>query len=169
MRPRARHNQLRIQSVAGETLVYDDRTDKVYVLNPTATAVWTACDGQRTIPELVRYLNQQTPTDEQTVWYALGQLNDLLEQPVQAPRNQVNLSRRQFLKRSGLVAAAVSVPVVVMLVAPRPAAAQSTEIYCCICVDNFVPTVTGCIECEVICNSSHGGVDFCDPGICPPS
>ena len=72
--PLARTTDLNVQSVGQETLVYDRKTDKAYVLNPAAAAVWGAANGERTIQEIAAYLSRETPTSEQTVSYALGQM-----------------------------------------------------------------------------------------------
>jgi hypothetical protein len=36
-----------------ETVFLDVATDKVVSLNPTATAIWYLCDGQRTVEDIV--------------------------------------------------------------------------------------------------------------------
>lgn len=163
IRPRARQNDLLVQDAQNELVVYDTKTDKAYVLNPSATAIWRACNGKRSIPEIAHYLNQNTPTDEQAVQYALGQLNDLLEQPI---RNEfTDMSRRQFLKHAGIIATAAAIPVVVKIVAPAPAHAQSLVQYCCSCNNNptFGTTVLDCGTCTSDCDL-QGGVASCVVG-----
>ena len=166
--PRARGNDLVGEDAQNELVVYDTRTDKAYVLNPSAAAVWRACNGKRSVQEIAHYLNQISPTDEQTVQYALGQLHDLLEQPADTPREFLKMSRRDFLKRAGLVATAAAIPVVVKIVAPTPANAQSASGVCCICTDdahiwnslgNLCPD-----DCSDDCGS-HGGVQNCTSNI----
>jgi hypothetical protein len=123
--PPARKTNLVVQTIELETMVYDTTTDNAYVLNPTAAAVWRACDGKRSVSDIAAHLSHDTPTTEQTVWYALGQLKELLEEPVA-------VSRRKFLKMSGAVAASVAIPLVVKMVAPGAASAQSaTGVTCC--------------------------------------
>ena len=90
-RPRARRADLLVQDAQNELVIYDTKTDKAYVLNPSAAAVWRACNGKRSVQEIAHYLNQTSPTDEQSVYYALSQLDDLLEQPADSPR--------EFIKR----------------------------------------------------------------------
>jgi len=154
-RPRARTVDLSVHSVDQETLVYDKTTDKAYVLNPTASAVWRACNGERTVPELAVYLSQQSPTSEQTVWYSLGQLKDLLEEPVTVPQEFAGISRRKFLFITGAVAAGVAVPVVVMLSAPAPAQAQSGALLTCNCLFSDCISVSNCdTECATYCSGS---------------
>ena len=55
-------SDLVIQFAADELLVFDHRTHKAYVLNPTAAAVWHASNGTRTVPEIATYLSGETPT-----------------------------------------------------------------------------------------------------------
>lgn len=161
--PLARQQNLVVQPAADELLVFDTTTDKAYVLSPSAAAVWRACDGKRSVQEIANYLNQTVPTNEQVVWYALRQLNDLLQEPVALPNEIAGISRRQFLKRAGLVAGAAAIPVVVTLVAPTPAHAQSVlDTLCCVC-NGGIPTVipgTECLnECLAFCTAT--GIFFC--------
>jgi len=123
--PLVRQEDLVVQAAADELLVFDRRTDKAYVLNPTAAAVWRAANGQRTVQDIATYLSQETPTSEQMVSYALGQMQELLQEPAQVPRDLKGISRRQFLKRAGLIGAAAAVPVVVCIAVPSPVHAQS--------------------------------------------
>jgi hypothetical protein len=158
-RPLARKTNLFVQDANNELVVYDTNTDKAYVLNPSAAAVWRACNGKRSVQEIAQYLNQTTPTDEQAVYYALRQLNDLLEQPAIAPKEFLGMSRRDFLKRTGLATAA-AIPVVVKIVAPTPAHAQSA-FTCCECNDNSIDQSLACgIPCDTFC-AGHGGTKSC--------
>ncbi len=162
--PRARQNDLLVQQAQNELVVYDSKTDKAYVLNPTAAAVWRACNGKRSVTEIVLFVNQTIPTDQASVQYALGQLSDLLETPATASREYMSMSRRQFLKRAGVVATAAAIPAVVKIVAPTPAHAQSGFV-CCICDDSQHILGSVCGDCDSIC-ASHGGVIDCTPGFC---
>jgi hypothetical protein len=161
--PLARRDDLEIQNVAGETLVYDGSTDRAYVLSPSAAAVWRACNGERTPQEIANYLSRETPTNEQVVWYALGQLNDLLVEPVETPRELAGVSRRQFLKRAGLVAGAAAIPVVVCIVAPPPAHAQSSSGFCCTCANNVFQDVLTCEQCTLFCIGEGSTQASCTP------
>src|SRR5438045_140082 len=129
--PLARTSDLIVQPVDGETIIYDGATKKAYLLNPTAAAVWRACNGKRSVPELAAYLGKDIPIPEQVVWYALGQVNDLLEEPMTLPQELAGVSRRKFLKMSGAVAAGVAIPTVIRLVTPTAAHAQSGGLTAC--------------------------------------
>jgi len=168
IRPEARQDDLVVQSATDELLVYDNQSDRAYVLSPAAAAVWRASNGKRTVPEIASYLSQETLTDEQTVWYALGQMQDLLREPVQMPQELVGMSRRKFLQRASIVAAAAAVPVVVSLVAPTPAHAQSGTVACKCVIASCSESVTCGAQCIAFCAGSGGiTVDSCGPGLCP--
>jgi hypothetical protein len=160
---------LNVDRVGQETLVYDRKSDKAYVLSPSAAAVWRACNGRRNVQEIATYLSQDTPTNEHTVWYALGQLQELLDAPVEIPKTHQGISRRQFLKRAGLVGAAAAVPVVVSIVAPSAAHAQSTTGVCCQCdIEPVFIVVPDCEECFSQC-SANDNVPFESCGeLAPP-
>ncbi len=168
--PLARSIHLIVETVGNETLVYDRKTDKAYVLSPSAAAVWRASNGMRSVADIATYLNQNIPMTETAVWYALGQLNDLLEAPVALPSEIATLSRRKFLKLSGAVTAGLTLPLVVTIVAPSVASAQSATGVCCECrnpvVDLRVPALT-CDDCSTACDKVGLPFDKClDAGAC---
>ena len=41
-------------SLDGETTVYDPTSERIHQLNPTASAIWTLCDGKHTSGEIVK-------------------------------------------------------------------------------------------------------------------
>ncbi len=162
-RPRARQTDLVIESAADELLIFDKRTDKAYVLSPAAAAVWRAADGTRTVQAIAAYLSRETPTTTETVWYALSQLSDLLQEPVTIPPALSGISRRKFLQRAGLVTAVAAVPVVVQILAPTAAHAQSTAFFvCCICNNGTHIPEESCTDCITACNAD-GGLANCEP------
>lgn len=175
--PLARHENLIVQTASDEQVIYDQTTDKAYVLSPSAAAVWRACNGKRSVKDIARFLSRETPTSEQAVWYALGELKDLLQTPVTLPQDVAGMSRRQFFKQAGLVAGAAAIPVVIKMVAPAPAAAQSAggTGVCCLC-GPFVPggypwlmDAAACSDCDFTCSVGDNGRAFeCYPGSCYP-
>ena len=128
--PRARNEQLVIQALPEETLVYDLKRHKAHCLNKTAAFVWQHCDGQTTTSEMAEKLSTtfQLPADEKIVWLALGDLEkaNLLQGSV-ARDNGFIPGRRAALKRIGLVgASAVLIPTIVSIVAPTVSAVVTT-------------------------------------------
>lgn len=50
--PRSRSENIIVQEIGDETLVYDVSSREAHCLNRTAAMVWRACDGTRTKREL---------------------------------------------------------------------------------------------------------------------
>ena len=125
--PIARKKSLIIKELPSETLVYDLETDKAHCLNETAARVWKNCDGRQTVAQLRELTEKETnsPVPEEMVWLALDQLEQfkLLETAVSQPPQISGMSRRQMIRLVGT--AAIAVPVITSIVAPRPAQAQS--------------------------------------------
>ncbi len=151
--PRARQDQLVVEELQDETLVYDLKRHKARCLNRTAALVWQHCDGQTTVPELAALLEEQlaTPTDEAVVWMALDRLGraHLLSEPVTLPAARAQYSRREVLRTLRRVAGiSLLLPVIESIVAPRAAAAAS-------CVDIGVCVTRPANAClnEPICGS----------------
>ena len=74
--PKARANDIVIQELFDELVIYDLKRNKVHSLNPTAAFVWQHCNGQRTPAELAALLQRkfQTPQAEPLLWLALDRL-----------------------------------------------------------------------------------------------
>src|SRR5690349_17456429 len=121
----ARQEELVVQEMPDEVLVYDLKRHKAHCLNKTAAFVWNHCDGQTTVTEMAGLLEKDTgaPVDEEVVLYALGKLGDadLLASKVANSLND-GMSRRRMLGRVGAV---MVLPTVVSLIAAAAAAAVS--------------------------------------------
>ena len=128
--PRARRAQLIIKELSTETLVYDEQSHEAHCLNQTAAFVWRHCDGRTSIAKVGRLLEKQAGVEvpEQVIWSALEQLerSHLLEGSVSRPAPIEGMSRRELIRRLG-IGAALSLPVVVSIVAPTAAEAASTN------------------------------------------
>ncbi len=134
--PRARQDELVVEELPDETLVYDLKRHKGRCLNRTAALVWQRCDGQTTVAEVAALLEDQlaTPTDEAVVWMALDRLGraHLLSEPVTLPADRAQYSRREVLRTLRRVAGiSLLLPVIESIVAPRAAASTSG----CVTVD----------------------------------
>ena len=57
--PLARTDGLLTESLHGELLVYDLKGDIAVHLNRTAAIVWRACDGHRTVADLVALVERE--------------------------------------------------------------------------------------------------------------
>ena len=128
LKPEARKKGLVVQELAGELLVYDRDNNKAHCLNSTAAFVWKYCDGKTTISQIAGAVegNVNEPVNDDLVWLGIEQLNksNLLRVPAKFSGYPSGLSRREVMKRIGLVAA-VALPVVTSIVAPNAAHAAN--------------------------------------------
>ena len=124
--PVARRERLLIEELSDEVLVYDLDRKKAHCLNRTAALIWNHCDGKTSVKELGSMLQQETDkvVEEDVVWFGLDRLHKarLLQAPPVRPDGKDKLSRRELVKKIGL---AVSIPLVVTILAPQASAALS--------------------------------------------
>ncbi len=130
MTPKARQENLVVQELGDETVVYDEKRNHVHRLNHTAALIWKHCDGQNTVADLAAFLQGEmgAPVTEEIVWLALDRLDKerLLEGTLVRPEEAKNITRRQMLKKAALVGGmTLLLPVVQSIVAPTPAMAMS--------------------------------------------
>jgi hypothetical protein len=148
--PLARRDGLVVKTVAGEVLVYDLERHRAHSLNPLAAAIWRGCDGRRPVATLAAAVRAETgvPVTTAAVEYGLASLGRAHLLTGGAPRVS-GPTRRQVLAGVGTAAA---MPLVLSIVAPTPAQAQSgpclpeeefcLTLNCCpglVCVNIFVP------------------------------
>lgn len=130
MLPQAREEQLLVENLGDEVLVYDEDRNLAHRLNRTAALVWRQCDGAHSITEMALLLHAELgiPADEELVLLTLDRLEKahLLQQPFQRPVTVANVSRREVIRRLGLSGALILLlPIVNTITAPTPAMAQS--------------------------------------------
>jgi coenzyme PQQ synthesis protein D (PqqD) len=112
----------------GGLLIYDEHGELTLSLNRAAALVWRSSDGTRTVSDLVEALALEfgEQADEDQVLIALDELSKhgLIDSGYEErDPNAARVSRRQFIRRVGVVAAvAVGVPIVHSMAAPKPAA-----------------------------------------------
>ncbi len=135
--PQARRAQLIIQQLADETLIYDEAHYKALCLNSSAAFLFHHCDGKTPASVLARKLGThfKTPASEEVVHLGLAQLSKegLLCERLHTPR-AVMVSRRTMMKRTG-VAAALTLPLVTAIVAPRAVQAATQGASGAACTD----------------------------------
>lgn len=136
MKPIARTQNLLIQKVDNELMVYDQERDVCHCLNPVAARVWNYCDGYNTVEDITKFLEQELEVSADTdindlVWLALEELGSFHlikeyhpEQIVSTP----TISRRKVMKKATLVggfALGALFPMVSSITAPAAAQAAS--------------------------------------------
>jgi hypothetical protein len=130
MNPRGRQDQLLVEELPGELLVYDLIRNKAHCLNRTAAFVWQQCDGASTVPQIAARLPKELglPADEALVWLALDRLSQagLLQHQPTPPIGHRVLSRRDLIVKLGLAGSlAMLLPVISTANIPAAAAAAS--------------------------------------------
>lgn len=113
--PKIRENLL-VQELKDEVLLYDQTTSKSYCLNETAKIVFDACDGKKD------FSNLNLPAD--IIYLSLDELkkHNLIQSDYVSPFGGMN--RREVIKRVGL-ASMIALPVISSLVAPSAVQAAS--------------------------------------------
>jgi hypothetical protein len=153
--PQARRDDLLVEEVEDELVIYDKRSDSGHRLNRTAAIVWRHCDGERDVEDLAAVLAKELGedlADEDLVRIALDQLaeNDLIEGGAEQVAEETMLSRRRFIRRVGTVgAAALALPVVTTINAPTAAAQGSPTCSYCYCCD----------PCCICCQNQRQGLN----------
>lgn len=172
--PLARSEDLIIEELGDEVLVYDSRADKAHCLSPDAARVWSRCDGSTPTDGLVAQLGLEADRVEG----ALDELErcELLDERPAA----VGHTRRELtLKVAKVGAAAATMPLIVSVAAPTPAMAAtlafcqqfssgncggstgcSSEVGCCCCTP---PVGTGGRTPGGACASIAGQCKNCVP------
>jgi hypothetical protein len=148
--PKARAAGLIVQELPGELLVYDQERHKAHCLNNTALLVWRGCDGQTSLAGIARLVSAKldTPIDEEVVRMAMEKLDSchLLDESSRMAQPARGQSRREVLRRIGITAA-VALPAITSIVAPRAAQAATC-----------LPSGSGCSSsaqcCSGVCSAS---------------
>jgi hypothetical protein len=127
--PEARREGLVVQQLTDELLVYDQDRHKAHCLNRTAALVWEQCDGKSTVGEIAGRLSLEVSerVEAEVVRLAVEQLSrtDLLKERVGLSRG--GASRREVMRRIG-VGAAVGLPLVTSIVAPKATQAANCRV-----------------------------------------
>lgn len=156
--PQAKEDELEVQELPDEVLVYDLKRHRAYCLNRTAALVWRHCDGQTTVAEMARLLDTelQIPATEEMVWMALDRLGraHLLREPATSRGDAAGYSRREVMRKLALVGGlSVLLPLVSELIAPTWAEAVT-----CVTDCTGAPNGTPC--------GPPGCSNTCQGGIC---
>lgn len=165
-KPKSRTENIVVQEMNKEILIYDLKTNQAFCLNETSATIYQLCDGKNSVTEISQTLNKllKQPITEDVVWLALNDFkkDNLLEQSEQFEINFNGLNRRQIIKKIGF-ASMILLPVISSIVAPNAAMAASG------CVNpggvapgNFIgPPIFApsgsCPNANSLCNAGRGG------------
>lgn len=127
-KPVSRRDDIVVQDLNNEVLIYDLRENKAFCLNETSALVWQFCDGEKSVTEISESIGKKldSPANEDLVWLALDQLKkeNLIANGEEVVSNFNGMSRRDVIKKVGL-GTMIALPVVASLVAPTAAQARS--------------------------------------------
>lgn len=166
--PKSRKENLVVQELEGEVLIYDLEKNKAFCLNETSALVWQSCDGSRTIADITDTVGDRlnSPLNEDFVWLALDQLSKqgLIEKQTEVTNKFHGVSRREVIKKVGL-GTMVALPVITSLIAPLAVHANSACIAggTCSCssdvgAGNICPTTASpCSDTNCRCRQSNNG------------
>lgn len=123
--PAARTADLVVSESGNDVLVYDQRSHQIHRLNPSAAAVWGACDGQRSMQDIAAIAG----VARDVVPHTLVTLRnaDLLDGELPPGLAGQAGSRRAFVRKLG-VAGAAAVPAIVSVTAPLAAQGRSCRL-----------------------------------------
>lgn len=128
--PRARDNGLLIRELEDELLVYDLDRHKAHCLNKTAAMIWNLCDGKKTVAQIAAVLADEagSSVSEEVVWLGLTSFEKthLLTERVTHTQGAKTLTRRDLIRNVG-IAAAVGLPLVTSILAPRASEAATCK------------------------------------------
>jgi hypothetical protein len=145
--PLARHDDLVVEHLGDEVLVYDIASERAHCLNATAALVWQNCDGHTSVAQLGQLLEEHLHFQggEQLAALALKQLsrNRLLTDE-HAGHASALISRRSLIRGLGL--AAGSLPLITSILSPTPAQAAT-----CLSPGQACTTSAEC--CSALCNT----------------
>jgi hypothetical protein len=132
--PLRNQQQISVQEIGRETLVYDGVRHRAYCLNESSGVVWRLADGTRTVEEIgaAAEVELGVAVNEELVLFILQELrgDGLIEAARDEGEVRVGVSRRAMLERLG-VGAAMLLPVIAAIVAPTAAQAYG-----------------GCVDCD---------------------
>ncbi|MCW5960427.1 MAG: PqqD family protein [Pyrinomonadaceae bacterium] len=153
LKPLAKKQDLVVQELDGEFLVYDLKTNHAHCLNESASLIWRFCDGTRSISDLREafVLETGTAVSEEFVSLALDQLSEFELFEESLPEQFSGMSRRSLIRKVGLMSAA-ALPIVSMLSFPNSALAFTCG-----------PSICGDLP-----GTCPSGMTYCCRGSCQP-
>lgn len=156
-KPQSRKDNIVVQKLDGEVLIYDLKVNKAFCLNETLALVWQSCDGNKSVPEISRQVSKtigESMSDD-LIWLAISELKkeNLLANGEDITNKFEGLSRREVIRKIGF-ASMVALPVISSLLAPTAIQAASGRVTC---ANGLSPSPTALAPGQpVTCNNTAG-------------
>ena len=118
--PKTQTENIAVQNLNDEVLIYNLTTNQAFCLNDTSAKVFNACDGVTTFTAL----KEQHQLTDEIIYLALDglQKENLIAGEYASPH--AGMSRREVIRKVGL-ASMIALPVIASIVAPTAAHAAS--------------------------------------------
>lgn len=130
MKPQSKQENLVIQNIDKELLIYDLNDGKVYCLNETSAFIWNNLDGKTNLEGLRSKISRQFKKDveQEFVLLALHELRkvNLIDEATMPLENR-KFNRREAVRRIGLTTA-ITLPMISSIVAPLAAFAAQAAV-----------------------------------------
>jgi hypothetical protein len=158
--PLARTDDLVVEELGAELLVYDKLTNTAHSLNATAARVWRACDGYTNTDVLSTKLEMDSETLEQAL-YELENTSLMVATP------QLGHTRREMTVKMAKYGAAASIPFIYSALGPVPLAAATPTPQQCLFYSagdcNSCSNICGCCCCCQGCSNFNSSCKVCYP------
>lgn len=153
--PISRKDNLVVQEVNGEVLIYDLAKNKAFCLNESSAMIWALCDGTKSAKEISQELslNFKVPINEELVWLALERFKkeNLFENADELSNDFKGFSRREAIRKVGL-GSMIALPVVSAIIVPTAVSAQSCTAAGSPCSPSNTTGISMCCNPTMFCN-----------------
>jgi hypothetical protein len=142
--PKARTENIVVQTLNDEVLIYDTITNQAFCLNETSARVFNHCDGQTSFDELQR----KYQFTGEIIFLALDELKkqNLLASDAEYASPFAGMHRREVIRKVGF-ATMIALPLISSIVAPAALSAASGAAATCI------PGGRGIVYCPAACRA----------------
>lgn len=174
--PKVRNQNIVIQEIGNEIMIYDLEINKAYCLNETSAIIYQNCNGETDFADL----NSKYNFPNEIIYLTLDQLQkeNLLEKKSEFLSPFKGLSRREVVKKI-VLGSMIALPVIASIVAPTAINAASCNLLASGATTVFVctsPVVGGCAAgniCSLNVPGFDAGAECCSGtasvGTCSPS
>lgn len=169
--PLSRKENIVVQELENEILIYDLSENKALCLNETSALIWQLCDGNNSIAQISEKLSKKlnSSVSEDLVWLALDQLKKekLITNGEEFTANFNGMNRREVIRKVGF-ASMIALPLVSSIIAPSAANAQSVaallpENAPCTAASQCAQNPTFGTQC---CTGANAPVSPANPRVC---
>jgi hypothetical protein len=132
VKPLARQNQLFVEELVGECVVYDSDRKKAHSLNSTVTWIWRHCDGATTVEDLSLHFEREFGCSDSLdlIFSGIQQLeaaNLLVSSTPRQTTSSIPAAGPVMSRRAVVAAGSALVPVIASILVPTAASAQSGQ------------------------------------------